>query len=707
MTFNKPRGRDLLSQAFESRIRILPLSDMGELYQPVHTLRSAAATAASSGKAAATASSNPSHDGASSPQGNSDAALSTKVLLEVPKPNPLDPTSSVGNPLRTRRMEEGDDRVTAVIRERQRQEQAVAHKTSWHVAVVDPLPSRGFRLRRRAVTTNAIHKNIDKSSSANAGNNPSYATTTTTTTCPHVFGWYGSGRHRQRIPLTHVAVVATAALPARPIQLTESAATAPTERGEPNSRRGEEEEEEVEVEVEVIAKLTPPPVFFPQPHPLYYTTTAEGGIWPASHDPKAKAKRVSSKVVVMEPLVLDPAPTPSPSAEASEGDHTILHLLPHSQRRHLQKACDCTLLPARVTKSVEVHMPPTSAAASAVASSSSAAASPHQGEQEEVVAGNAPCSPQQVDQHYYLIPCLDPWIEKREYGREEAQVEMITAYRNILMECAELYRIFPTSSSSSSSAGRRSGSDVPRPAARGLREGKGFNRWSLAGATAPDVVDVLRVPALCLDQWRRAGGAEEEDDESDAMGTERPTEDGDEVPMWLHEIGKLNQQALLKGFHRLPQEAKEALLQNPAFTVEVYVPPQWLPHFTQAFLEEAWEVPSSVVQPGRTALYPGLAPPPTLLAMEGWTGKRRELTDAIETKGKSLLRGPHYQLDGRQVQEEEVWTQIKVFGGRAEQEERIKLERATAAEAEATPQGEASKVVHQQTTATHRSESSR
>ncbi|AAQ15895.1 uncharacterized protein TEOVI_000038600 [Trypanosoma equiperdum] len=211
-----------------------------------------------------------------------------------------------------------------------------------------------------------------------------------------------------------------------------------------------------------------------------------------------------------------------------------------------------------------------------------------------------------VSAQFHTAICINPFIDVDRFRREEAQVEMISAYRNILYEAAE----------------------VP--------DGR---------------ADVIRIPALCCDTCG---------------------------PRFYHEIGKLNQQSLIKGFHRIGSEAKETLMLNPKFIVEVYVPLPFLQQFQRAFLEDAWETPESTLNPGRTALYPGLAPPRSLLPLEGWIGKRPELVEAIETEGRSLMSGVKYSLDGKPIEEREVLAELRVFGREKEQEEMLKREEETA-----------------------------
>ncbi|EPY17277.1 hypothetical protein STCU_10709 [Strigomonas culicis] len=236
-------------------------------------------------------------------------------------------------------------------------------------------------------------------------------------------------------------------------------------------------------------------------------------------------------------------------------------------------------------------------------------------------AGAAAQQPFEMELEYHMALCVDPFVDCARFRREEAQVELISAYRNILYEAAEL----------------RGG-----PASAPARH--------LAPHTT--AADVLRIPALSL----YSSGARFERD-----------------------LGKLNQQALIKGFHRVGNEAKERLIMNRAFSVELYVPLPFFPLFEKAFLEEAWETPSSVLSPGRVELYPGLAPPAGLLDYEGWVGKRPELVAAVQTRGRSLTAGEAPRaLDGTPIAQQDVFAHVRLFGAEEELQQRLAGERASA-----------------------------
>lgn len=290
------------------------------------------------------------------------------------------------------------------------------------------------------------------------------------------------------------------------------------------------------------------------------------------------------------------------------------YFYPSDNRRHLQQNGDTTLLRGKVVRKATLHLPPDAPPSSAAAEQSIS-----------------------IQQYFYTALCIDPVIDVARFHREEAQVEMISAYRNIFYEAAELCS-FTNSSTSSGSL-------------RHLLQGDSSSSSSSSSGEG-GVADIIRIPALsCY-----------------SCG-----------PRFSHEIAKLNQQAVIKGFHRLSNEAKEVLVMNRSFSVELFVPPLLLEQFETTFLEEPWEVPVSSMNPGRTALYPGLAPPSSLLQYDGWVGKRPELFEAVHTKGASLLRGPKLNLDGSVVEEQEVFSQLRLFGAEKEQAARLQGERHTAA----------------------------
>ena len=204
-----------------------------------------------------------------------------------------------------------------------------------------------------------------------------------------------------------------------------------------------------------------------------------------------------------------------------------------------------------------------------------------------------------------IIYVIEPLINVPHYMLEEAEIEVITAYRNIFYEAYE-----------------------------------------------SQFVDELRIPAISVE----------------ICGSR-----------FEQSIVKLSQRALIKGFLRLSGDAKESFLLNRSFKVALYAPSRLFPKFEELFLEEPWPTPESLINPGRLTLYPGLPPPTALLQYDGWVGKRRELVDAVETKGKSLT-GVQRQLDGRVVTEEEVLTRLSIAGRTEALKKTLDGERKTAEE---------------------------
>lgn len=214
--------------------------------------------------------------------------------------------------------------------------------------------------------------------------------------------------------------------------------------------------------------------------------------------------------------------------------------------------------------------------------------------------------PAQSTPPWYLTLLLEPFIDVPVYRREEAHVELITAYRNVFYEFAEM----------------------------------------------ESRVGILRCPAI-------------------SVGTTQ----------FSTEIAKMNQQSVIKGFHRVSAELKEVLMERPHFTVELYIPRPLLAQFQTVFLEDAWDTPESIISPGRVALYPGLAPPKQLLELDGWVGKRPELIAAIQSEGKSLNDTPK-TLGGVEVEEVDAYSSVNVTASssRAATKRMLELEAHTAKE---------------------------
>jgi hypothetical protein len=225
-----------------------------------------------------------------------------------------------------------------------------------------------------------------------------------------------------------------------------------------------------------------------------------------------------------------------------------------------------------------------------------------------------------------MVLVVDPNLNQDQYRNEEAQVELITAYRNILSEVAEY--------------------NDPRSHRRLCRQIRDEN-----GGRADTPVSVLRIPALSL----YSSG-----------------------PQFEGAMGKLSQQSVIKAFHRLSQEAKETLIKDANFKVELYIPGQWYGEFQKAFSSEAWATPESILMPGRLNLYPGLAPPEQLLQYEGWVGKRPELLEAVQTRGKSLTTGTLKGTDGHTIECCDVHTLTDVFSTGMSSAKLLEGERQTA-----------------------------
>ncbi|CUG92364.1 Hypothetical protein, putative [Bodo saltans] len=230
-----------------------------------------------------------------------------------------------------------------------------------------------------------------------------------------------------------------------------------------------------------------------------------------------------------------------------------------------------------------------------------------------------------------LVLVVNPVLDHKDYQRSEAEVEMISAYRNILSEITDWSMGVPLPFEAAALAGRR------------------------AVATRRRRLTTLRVPVLSVDT---------------------------ETPALRQQLAKMTQAALIKAFHRIAPRSKEHLLfsssavlteKNSAairpeaatvkeadgsdFRIELFVPPELLQEYQQSFLTEAWAPMKSVFLPPRLDLYAGTPPPEQLAVMDGWVGNRPELLEAIRTKGKSL-EGVQYGLDGKVIEPFDVMANI-------------------------------------------------
>jgi hypothetical protein len=233
-----------------------------------------------------------------------------------------------------------------------------------------------------------------------------------------------------------------------------------------------------------------------------------------------------------------------------------------------------------------------------------------------------------------LVMVVNPVLDNVAYQRSEAEIEMITAYRNILAEITDWSMGVPLPYEAAALAGRR------------------------AAYTHRRRLTTLRVPVLCAD-------------------TESPGLKG--------QLAKMTQVAIIKAFQRIAPRSKEHLLfaasaplssKNSAaireeaasvsevdgadFRVELFVPPHLLTEYQQAFLTDAWAPMTSVFMAPRLDMYSGTPPPEQLAEYDGWVGKRPELLEAIRTKGKSL-EGVQYALDGSVIEPLDVMANINPF----------------------------------------------
>lgn len=203
-----------------------------------------------------------------------------------------------------------------------------------------------------------------------------------------------------------------------------------------------------------------------------------------------------------------------------------------------------------------------------------------------------------------VVTCVEPAFDANCFEKEEAEVELMSAFRNILAHAAE-----------------------------------------------DSTATTLAIPALCLDTA------------------------GERL---RHLVPKLNQTALIKGFHRLSVNMKQLLQSREGFTVELLVPRSHWKEFEGAFNEEPWQAPTDVFSIPKQSMYPQLPPPTTLLESEGWIGKRPELIEAVETNGRSLLEKPIYTLEGTLDKPESVLETLQLYGNTTSLATRLQNERKTA-----------------------------
>ena len=169
----------------------------------------------------------------------------------------------------------------------------------------------------------------------------------------------------------------------------------------------------------------------------------------------------------------------------------------------------------------------------------------------------------------HVIQVVEPDIRPYHMMRMEAQVELVTAFRNILMEFFEI--CCPP--------------DATGGAGAAIRQTPRFH--------------TLRIPALSLS-----------------------LHDG----KFALDIEKMHQQALIQAFHRCSLDVKDWFAVHPQLRVELHVPQPLLAGFERAFADEAWETPRSAVLPPKPHMYHGLPMPPQLIAnAPGFIGGRKEI----------------------------------------------------------------------------------
>lgn len=189
----------------------------------------------------------------------------------------------------------------------------------------------------------------------------------------------------------------------------------------------------------------------------------------------------------------------------------------------------------------------------------------------------------------HMIQVIEPDVRDVSFQKMEAQIELITAFRNVLMEFFELS--CPASNSSSSSSSSRS-----------LSSSSAAGSYEFLLQQKPRFT-TLRIPPLAL-----------------AFHNGK-FDHGD--------MEKMHHAALIQAFHRCSGKAKDWFaIHQDLLTVELFVPRAMLDSFHRAFYEsgEAWETPDSAFVPKRIAMYPGMQMPSTLLEnAPGFIGKREEI----------------------------------------------------------------------------------
>lgn len=236
-----------------------------------------------------------------------------------------------------------------------------------------------------------------------------------------------------------------------------------------------------------------------------------------------------------------------------------------------------------------------------------------------------------------VIYVVQPFIDGDEFRFEEAQVELIVSFRNMLVEVAE----------------------------------------------TPGI-DRILMPPLCL--YCHAPHQKHVIAKLNQSALIKA----------FHKLAPEDREELLyrRGFGRAEAPDEEASARNATnidargqrsfksqgtadgLTVEVFVDASHYDNFVATFAEEPFTAPEHYLIPSRMDLYPGLAPPETMRGLEGWIGSRPELIEAIETKGKSLIEKQHYALDGSPITRMDA--SALTSSGRMTRLARIAAERETA-----------------------------
>lgn len=216
----------------------------------------------------------------------------------------------------------------------------------------------------------------------------------------------------------------------------------------------------------------------------------------------------------------------------------------------------------------------------------------------------------------HLIQVIEPDVRDISFQRMEAQIELVTAFRNILMEFFE----------------------VACPS-------KNNNKVDFLINEKPRY-STLRVPPLSLAYHNGKF---------------------DEGVM-----EKMHHASLIQAFHRCSRDVKDWFaLHQDDLTVELFVPRSMIESFEKAFYEsEAWPTPASQLIPEKLAMYPGLQMPASLLEnAPGFIGQREEI--------KALALPYEERIEKlKMIEEEKFQERLKLIqeGGKLDDEQLVLLE---------------------------------